>query len=435
MSSYLIDPGGTLTGEIKIPGDKSISHRAVMLGAIASGETRISRFLEGEDALATLNIFRNLGVRIEGPRDGEVVISGVGRGGLKAPGSGLDCGNSGTSMRLLCGILAGQQFDSELTGDESLLRRPMRRVTEPLGLMGARIATSAGGLPPLRVLGGASLKGITYEMPVASAQVKSALLLAGLHARGRIEIVEAALTRDHTERMLAAFGRTIARQGSRVSIEGGGELKGTGIHVPADLSSAAFFMVGASIARGSDITLKEVGINPTRAGVIEILRLMGADIALSNEKVLGFEPVADIRVRSAASLKGIEVPSRLVPNALDEFPILFIAAASAEGETRLSGAHELRVKESDRIQTMADGLNELGIRASATEDGMRIIGGPYGGGEIDSRGDHRVAMAFSIAALAAKEAIVVRDCANVVTSFPGFVDAARGAGLKIRIED
>jgi 3-phosphoshikimate 1-carboxyvinyltransferase len=430
MTSYLIKPGSSLQGEIRIPGDKSISHRAAMLGAIARGETRIHNFLEGEDALATLDIFRSLGVEIQGPCNGEVVIAGAGLRGLKAPRAALDCGNSGTSMRLLCGILAAQNFDCVLTGDASLRRRPMLRVTEPLAQMGARVATSRGGLPPLCISGGAGLRGISYEMPIASAQVKSALLLAGLHARGETRITEPAPSRDHTERMFSTFGCAVTRRKNQTSIEGGGELKGTEIHVPADLSSAAFFMVGASIAPGSNVTLTEVGVNPTRAGVIEILRLMGADITLSNEKMLGAEPVADIRVRHA-KLRGIEIPSRLVANAIDEFPILFIAAANAEGETRLSGALELRVKESDRIQAMANGLNALGVRATATEDGMRIVGGPYGGGEIDSHGDHRVAMAFSVAALCAKEAIAVRDCGNVGTSFPNFVKLALEAGLGI----
>ncbi len=413
-----------------------------MLGAIANGKTRISNFLEGEDALATLNVFRDLGVNIEGPSHGEVVIAGAGMRGLTAPKRSLDCGNSGTSMRLLCGILAAQNFDSVLTGDESLRRRPMSRVAGPLNQMGARIDTAAGGLPPLRVSGGSKLSGITFEMPVASAQVKSALLLAGLYATGQTKIIEPVATRDHTERMLSTFGCAVSREALRLRsgqadqmvIEGGSELKASEIHVPGDLSSAAFFMVGASIAPGSDVTLKEAGVNPTRAGVIEILRLMGANIQLSNQKMLGSEPVADIRVRTA-KLKGIEIPQRLVANAIDEFPILFVAAANATGETRFSGAYELRVKESDRIVTMAEGLSTLGVRADPTEDGIRIIGGDYRGGEIDSRGDHRVAMAFAMAGLRAKERIVVRDCANVATSFPGFVDTARNAGLKIMIGD
>lgn len=431
MTSYLIEPGGSLSGEIDVPGDKSISHRAVMLGAIAAGTTRISNFLESGDVLATLNILRELGVAITGPRQGEVSIVGAGMRGLKAPSRPLDCGNSGTSMRLLCGILSAQNFDSVLTGDASLRRRPMLRVTEPLGRMGARIEASADGLPPLRIAGGAALRGIAYPMPVASAQVKSALLLAGLYARGRTRIREPAATRDHTERMLAAFGCMLERDGSEMSIDGVSELKAAEIHVPADLSSAAFFIAGASIAAGSDIVLRKIGVNPTRNGVIEILRLMGADITICNETMLGFEPVADIRVRHA-KLKGIEIPSRLIANAIDEFPVLFIAAAHAEGETRLSGAHELRLKESDRIEAMADGLKALGVRAAASEDGIRISGGgSIEGGTIESHGDHRVAMAFAIAALRAKNPIIVRDCANVATSFPGFVETARSAGLRI----
>ena len=430
MISYVIEPGGALTGEIKVPGDKSISHRAAMLGAIASGTTRIRNFLEGEDALSTLNVFRALGVEIDGPRNGEVVVSGAGLRGLKAPALPLDCGNSGTCMRLLCGILAAQNFDCTLTGDGSLRRRPMLRVVEPLAEMGARIETAAGGLPPLRVRGGAQLRGIDYEMPVASAQVKSALLLAGLHAQGTTRVREPQATRDHTERMLSAFGCGVVWNGSELAITGGSELRATQIQIPADLSSAAFFIVGATVAAHSDVILKDVGINPTRTGVMEILRLMGADIALVNERKFGGEPAADIRVRPA-KLKGIEIPQALVANAIDEFPVLFVAAANAEGETRLAGAKELRVKESDRIQTMAQGLSAIGVRATATEDGMHIDGGKYGGGEVKSGGDHRIAMAFSIAALCAKEKIVVRDCANVATSFPGFVETARKAGLGI----
>jgi 3-phosphoshikimate 1-carboxyvinyltransferase len=431
MISFLIQPGGSLTGEINVPGDKSISHRAAMLGAIARGETRIRNFLEGEDALATLNVFRALGVTIDGPRDGEVVIDGVGLHGLKASVSALDCGNSGTSMRLLCGLFAGQHFDCTLTGDESLRRRPMLRVAQPLQQMGARIESAAGGLPPLRVHGGARLHGIDYEMPIASAQVKSALLLAGLYARGVTRIREHQRTRDHTERMLAAFGCPPGRDESVLSIEGGCELLGTRVDVPGDLSSAAFLMVGATIAPNSDVLLKDVGVNPTRTGVIDILRMMGGDITLLNEREFGGEPVADIRVKSA-KLSGIEIPSALVASAIDEFPVLFVAAANAEGETRLSGARELRVKESDRIGAMAEGLSAIGVRATASDDGMRIEGGKYGGGEVKSRGDHRVAMAFAIAGLRATETIIVRDCANVATSFPGFVQLTRQAGLKIR---
>ncbi len=428
--NYVVEPGGALAGSLRVPGDKSISHRSIMLGAIAEGETRVSGFLEGEDALATLNIFRALGVRIEGPHRGNVTVHGVGLRGLRAAGEVLDCGNSGTSMRLIAGLLAGQAFDSELNGDESLRRRPMRRIAEPLGRMGARIETAEGGKPPLRIRGNPRLRGIDYATPVASAQVKSSLLLAGLYAEGETRVTEPAPTRDHTERMLAAFAHPVHRDGDSVRVSPG-PLKATALAVPADISSAAFFMVGASIAPGSDVTLTGVGMNPTRAGAVDILRLMGADIAVLNERAAGGEPLADVRVRHAR-LKGIAVPARLVPPAIDEFPALFIAAANAEGETTLSGAAELRVKESDRIQVMADGLAALGVAATPTADGIRIRGGKYAGGKIASRGDHRVAMSFAIAALRAREPIEIEDCANVATSFPGFVELARAAGLRIR---
>jgi len=428
--SYSVQPGGRLRGTLRVPGDKSVSHRSVMLGSIAAGTTRISGFLEGEDALATMNIFRALGVRIEGPTAGEVVVHGVGLRGLRAPRAVLDCGNSGTSMRLLAGLLAPQGFDCELTGDASLRKRPMRRVADPLAAMGARIETAEGGRPPLRIRGNPALRGIDYAMPVASAQVKSALLLAGLYASGTTRVTEPAPTRDHTERMLAAFGYAVQRVGATVSVSGGGTLRATDIAVPADVSSAAFFMVGATIAPDSDVTLRDVGLNPTRTGAIEILRLMGANLSVLDPRELGGEPVADIRVRSA-DLRGIEIPRELVPLAIDEFPALFVAAANARGRTVLRGAEELRVKESDRIQVMADGLAAIGARAEATPDGMIIDGGAYTGGIVDSCGDHRIAMAFAMAALRARAKIVVRDCANVATSFPGFVDLARRAGLSI----
>ena len=431
--TYQVAPGGALTGRIRVPGDKSISHRSIMLGSIAEGVTRVSGFLEGEDALATMNVFRALGVHIDGPRRGNVTVHGVGLRGLKAPSAVLDCGNSGTSMRLLCGLLAGQNFNCELTGDASLRRRPMQRVAAPLGQMRAEISTADGGRPPLRIMGIANLRGIEYRMPITSAQVKSALLLAGLYARGRTCVAEPAPTRDHTERMLGAFGYPVERDGGTVCVTGGGRLTATSIDVPADISSAAFFMVGASIAPGSDLTLAHVGVNPTRTGAIDILRLMGANIELTNQREAGGEPVADIRVRHA-ELKGIEIPIGLVPLAIDEFPVLFVAAANARGVTVLRGAGELRVKESDRIQVMADGLQALGIAAEPAADGMRVTGGRYGGGVVDSRGDHRVAMAFAIAALRAGAPIAITDCANVATSFPGFVELAHAAGLKIKSE-
>jgi 3-phosphoshikimate 1-carboxyvinyltransferase len=433
MLNYRAAPGGALSGKLRVPGDKSISHRSIMLGSIAEGITRINGFLEGEDALATMNAFRGMGVTIEGPHQGHVAVHGVGLRGLKAPAQVLDCGNSGTSMRLLCGLLAGQSFNCELDGDSSLRNRPMRRVADPLRQMGAKIETHEGGRPPVKIQGALRLRGMEYAMPVASAQVKSALLLAGIYAQGRTCISEPAPTRDHTERMLQAFGYSVHREGGKICVNGGGKLHATNIDVPADISSAAFFMVGASIVPGSDITLTHVGINPTRIGVIEILRLMGADITLDNERTAGGEPVADIRVRHAR-LKGISIPAELVPPAIDEFPVLFIAAANAEGKTVLSGAEELRVKESDRIRVMAEGLHALGVKAEPTPDGIRIQGGAYRGGKINSHGDHRIAMAFAIAALRAADTITIFDCANVATSFPGFVDLARCEGIKIQHE-
>jgi 3-phosphoshikimate 1-carboxyvinyltransferase len=430
--NYTVSPGGSLRGVARVPGDKSISHRSIMLGSLAEGTTHVSGFLEAEDCLATMQAFRAMGVRIEGPDAGKVIIHGVGMHGLQSPDEALYLGNSGTSMRLLSGLLAGQRFNVTLTGDASLTRRPMKRVTEPLRLMGAEIETSDTGTAPLKIHGDAHLQGLNYDMPMASAQVKSCLLLAGLYAQGETSVTEPAPTRDHTERMLTGFGYLVRREGNKVSLSSGGHLTATDIDVPGDISSAAFFMVGASIAAGSDVTIQHVGINPTRIGVIDILRLMGADIALLNERVVGGEPVADIRVRSAA-LKGIVIPEYLVPLAIDEFPVLFVAAACAEGETRLSGAEELRVKESDRIQVMADGLQALGIDAQPTPDGMVIHPGAIQGGEVDSRGDHRIAMAFTMAALRASDPIVIRDCENVNTSFPGFADLTRSFGQQVTI--
>ena len=427
---FSVLPGGTLGGRIRVPGDKSISHRSIMLGSLAEGVTHVSGFLEGDDALATLRAFRAMGVEIEGPDEGRVVIHGVGMHGLKAPGQPLDLGNSGTSVRLMAGLLAGQAFDVEMVGDSSLSKRPMRRVTEPLAQMGARIETSEEGTLPLKIHGGAPLKGIDYHLPMASAQVKSCVLLAGLYAKGRTRTTEPAPTRDHTERMLSGFGYEVERDGATASLVGGGKLTATDIDVPADISSAAFFMVGASIAPGSDITLEHVGINPTRTGVIDILRLMGANIEVSNVREVGGEPVADIRIQ-AAPLRGIEIPEELVPLAIDEFPAIFVAAACAEGETVLTGAEELRVKESDRIQAMADGLISMGVDARPTADGIIIKGGEMSGAHIDSLGDHRIAMSFAMAALRATGPVTIDDCANVNTSFPNFVALAGEAGLNI----
>lgn len=428
--TFTVSPGGCLRGTLRVPGDKSISHRSIMLGSLAEGTTRVSGFLEGEDNLATLNAFRAMGVNIEGPHAGKVTIHGVGMHGLHAPKEPVYLGNSGTSMRLLTGLFSAQAFDVTLTGDASLSKRPMKRVADPLAKMGAVIETTDAGTPPVTIRGGQKLHGIDYVMPVASAQVKSSLLLAGLYANGMTCVTEPAPTRDHTERMLRGFGYAVQTQGNRICLLGGGKLTATDIDVPADISSAAFFMVGASIAPRSDITLQHVGINPTRIGVINILRQMGADIALSNEREVGGEPVADIRVRSAP-LHGINIPEDQVPLAIDEFPALFVAAACAQGQTVLTGAHELRVKESDRIASMADGLQALGVDAQPTEDGIVIQGGPMHSARINSHGDHRIAMSFAMAALRAQGDIVIDDCANVNTSFPGFVTLANTTGLSI----
>jgi 3-phosphoshikimate 1-carboxyvinyltransferase len=434
--TFKVNPGGSLKGEARVPGDKSISHRSIMLGSLAEGVTHVKGFLEAEDALATLQAFRDMGVRIEGPVNGELTIYGVGKHGLKAPEKELYLGNSGTSMRLLSGLLAGQPFDAVLTGDKSLSGRPMKRVTDPLRTMGAEIKTTEKGTAPLHITGKAGqLKGIDYTMPMASAQVKSCLLLAGMYAQGDTSVTEPAPTRDHTERMLTGFNYPVKKEGNKVTINAEGKLTACEIDVPSDISSAAFFLVGASIAPGSDLLLKHVGINPTRTGVIDILKLMGANIEVLNERVVGGEPVADLHVKHS-QLKGIDIPEELVPLAIDEFPVLFVAAACAEGQTRLTGAEELRVKESDRIQVMADGLKILGVDAEPTPDGMVIRGGkPIGGGTVESHGDHRIAMAFSIAGLRANAPITILDCLNVNTSFPEFKDLVKRLGLDISVSE
>lgn len=427
-----IHPGQSLHGDLQVPGDKSISHRALMLGALAEGYTQINGFLAGADCLATLQILRQLGVKIEIPSANSVTVQGVGLHGLIATNRPLDCGNSGTSMRLLTGVLAGQAFNSTLVGDTSLQKRPMQRVTDPLQHMGARIDTTKG-CAPLVIQGQPALSAIDYALPVASAQVKSAILLAGLFAEGTTRVTEPTPTRDHTERMLLAFDYpvNIDKAGRSTSLVGGGKLKGTGIDIPADLSSAAFFMAAAAMMPGSDITLRNTGINPTRSGVIDILRLMGADISLNNQRQWGNEPVADIRVRYQ-KLRGIVIPPALVPLAIDEFPAILAAAAVAEGETLLSGAAELRVKESDRLAVMAEGLQALGIEVELQADGMRIIGSQPQAGEIDSHGDHRIAMAFAMLANKSAGAVKIHDTDNIATSFPGFVTLARETGLGIR---
>lgn len=435
-----------LSGDVNIPGDKSISHRALLFSAIANGTSHIKNLLMGEDNLATLNSMRALGVTIiqqvglvpkhresrapecearskrvarakQVPYDSHFEIQGVGLHGLQKPAHPLDCGNAGTAMRLMAGLLCAQTFDSELVGDTSLSKRPMGRIVKPLTQMGAVIEMSCDGTAPLQIRGGQQLHGIEYESPMASAQVKSAILIAGLYAEGKTLVHEPGVSRDHTERMLKAFGYP-------------GELTATTIHVPGDISSAAFFMVAATITPGSELVLKDVGVNPTRTGVITLLNMMGADITLQNQREWGGEPVADIVVRFA-ELHGIEIPQDQVPLAIDEFPILFIAAACATGKTVLRGARELRVKESDRIQSMADGLSALGITVDVLDDGIVIEGGTLQGGEVESFGDHRIAMSFLIAGCVAETPVTVRDCDNIDTSFPGFVELANSVGSLI----
>ena len=429
---FRVAPGGRIAGELTVPGDKSISHRALMFGALAEGDTEISGFLAGEDCLSTLRALAALGVGIERPEHSSVRVHGVGMEGLRGASAPLDMGNAGTAMRLFMGLLAPQQFDSQLIGDASLMRRPMERVAAPLRQMGARIETLEGR-PPVRIRGGASLAGIEFPMPVASAQVKSAVLLAGLRARGRTRIIEPAPSRDHTERMLAGFAVRLTREGSSVALEGGQRLRATSVRVPGDFSSAAFFIVAGCLAAEQGLLLRNVGINPTRTGLLDMLRSMGADIRLHRHAsdTPDAEPTADIEVHKSP-LRGIRVPESLVALSIDEFPIFFVAAALAEGETLVRGAQELRVKESDRLAAMAEGLSRLGVENRLLEDGLWIRGGTgLEGGCIESRGDHRIAMAFAIAALAARAPIEIRDVANVATSFPGFLELARAAGLGV----
>lgn len=429
-TNYIIQPGGQLSGVCYIPGDKSISHRSIILGAIAQGVSQIDGFLDGLDCLATLAAIKQLGVQVEGPINHRVIIHGVGRLGLKEPKEPLDLGNSGTSMRLLAGLLAGQPFDSTLVGDSSLMKRPMGRIIKPLNQMGAKIDGTESEYAPLHIKGNQQLLGIDYVLPMASAQVKSCILLAGLYANGETSVTEPSITRDHTERMLTGFGYTIQKADHRISIHGGGELNAVDMTVPADISSAAFFLVAATICPGSNLLLKNIGINPTRTGVISILQLMGANIKLVNKRLCGDEPVADIAVKHAP-LEGIEIPAELVSLAIDEFPSIFIAAAAASGATVLKGAKELRVKESDRIASMIDGLLGLGIDAESLEDGAIIHGGQIQGGVVDSFGDHRVAMAFTMAGLVAQKMITITGCNNVKTSFPNFVTLCEELGIKI----
>ena len=432
---YEASPAGLIEGAIAVPGDKSISHRALMLAGIADGRSEIDGFLPGEDCLATMRAMRALGVSIAGTGATQVVVDGVGLRGLRAAAGALDMGNAGTAIRLFTGLLCAQEFDSRLIGDESLMRRPMERVAKPLREMGADVRTT-GGTPPVEIFGGRALRGIRYEMPVASAQVKSAILLAGLYADGATTVISPAVSRDHSERMLRSFGVRVDVEGLAVGVHPPARLAAQRLAVPGDFSSAAFFIVAALLAAGrGGVLIRNVGLNPTRTGLVEILRLMGGEIEILNARASGAEPVADLNVRRSA-LRGIEVPRALVPLAIDEFPVLFVAAACASGETLITGAEELRVKESDRIAAMSAGLGALAVRHTVLADGMRIEGGGDGavfdGGVIDSCGDHRVAMSFAVASLRARGPIRIRDVSNVATSFPGFVDLARSVGIDVR---
>lgn len=433
MSVAIAEPGGSFAGEFTVPGDKSMSHRAVMLASIADGQSRVRGFLSGEDSLNTLRAFRAMGVEIDDSSD-EIVVNGVGLHGLSAATSPIYMGNAGTGMRLIAGLLSAQSFASTVTGDESLSKRPMGRIINPLERMGASIRGNPDACPPLHIEPVESLCGIKYELPMASAQVKSCVLLAGLFARGETTVVEPAPTRDHTERMLQTFGYpvTLPDENGVVILQPEGKLRACDIDIPADISSAAFPIVAACITPGAEVLIRNVGVNPTRTGVIDILKLMGADIEFINNRASGAEPVADIRVRYAA-LHGVEIPSQLIPLAIDELPVIFVAASTARGQTVVTGAEELRVKESDRIAAMASGLRTLGVDATPTLDGMIVNGGKIGGGVVDTYFDHRIAMSFCVASLCATDTITINDVQHVETSFPGFFELCSSHGMAVRV--
>ncbi|MAO89962.1 MAG: 3-phosphoshikimate 1-carboxyvinyltransferase [Rhodospirillales bacterium] len=438
-SSLTVSAGSSLIGTVRVPGDKSISHRAVMLGGLAVGTTQIEGLLEGEDVLATAAAFRQLGADVTRHQDGAWTVTGVGLGGLREPEDILDMGNSGTAARLLLGILAGHPIRCMMTGDASLRSRPMGRVTDPLTAMGARIETRDGGRLPLMIQGADMVLPITYELPVPSAQVKSAVLLAGLMARGETAVIESVATRDHTERMLTHFGGKVSREaladgGSRIAVAGEPELTAADILVPADPSSAAFPLVAALLVPGSAVHLPNIGMNPTRIGLIKTLLEMGADIVVENERVAGGEPVADLIARHS-TLHGIEVPPERAASMIDEYPILCIAASQAEGTTRMQGVSELRVKESDRIAVMATGLRANGVTVTEGEDWMQVEGRPgdvAGGAKVATHLDHRIAMSFFVLGLVTKKPVTIDDAAPIRTSFPNFLDlmAALNSGRK-----
>ncbi|HEX9021485.1 MAG TPA: 3-phosphoshikimate 1-carboxyvinyltransferase [Nitrospirota bacterium] len=430
MTDLIVKPSRGLKGEISLPGDKSISHRSVIFSAIAEGDTVIKGFLNGEDTLNTARAMQAMGVGIEGLGTGDLIVHGKGLDGLAEPSDVLDLGNSGTGMRLLAGLLAGQDFYSVLTGDRFLRKRPMARIVEPLRTMGAQIDGRLNGkLAPLAIRGGGrGLKPIDYASPVASAQVKSALLLAGLYAGGDTTVNEPSKSRDHTERMLRFFGLEIKEQGTRVTLRGRQVLRPKGaLEIPSDLSSAAFFLVAACIVPGSDLTIRNVGVNPTRTGVIDVLLSMGADITLENRREQAGEPVADIRTRHR-KLRAVQIAGEAIPRAIDEIPALAVAASFADGTTVIKDAAELRVKESDRIAAMATELKKMGAELVELPDGMEIAGrDALIGAVCESHGDHRIAMSIAVAGLAARGETVVRDTGWIDTSFPGFERLLRQA--------
>ncbi len=422
-------PSHSIVGKTRISGDKSISHRAVIFAAIAEGESRINNFLQGEDTLATIRIFQKLGVDIKN-KGNYILVKGVGLHGLYAKNPILDFGNSGTSVRLLTGLLSAQNFNSQLIGDESLMGRPMLRIVNPLKEMNAKVICSQEGTLPIKIEGKQNIQAIHYRLPVISAQLKSCLLIAGLYAEGTTKIIEKIATRDHTERMLANFSHPVTKKNNQISIKKAKKLIGCEIIVPGDFSSAAYFIVAATLAPNSNVILEDINVNPTRIAMIEILKLMGANIEIKNERQESGEPIATINIKSS-KLIGIDIPEELVPVAIDELPIILVAAASAKGKTRLTGAAELRVKESDRIQSMLDGFTILGIKSEALDDGMIIEGSQFNGGTINSYNDHRIAMAFSIAGVIAKDSITINNCKNVATSFPEFVNTGKKLGMQI----
>jgi 3-phosphoshikimate 1-carboxyvinyltransferase len=429
---YLVSPSVLNNDTITVPGDKSITHRALILASIADGESEINGYLNSDDCLSTLRVLKKLGIRIEKTNSTKIIVNGVGLDGLTPPGMDLDLGNSGTSMRLLAGLLSGQSFDTTLVGDKSLSARPMKRIIYPLSLMGANIQSDRG-FPPLTIKAVRHLEPINYEIPIASAQVKSAILFSALYAKGHSVIKEKNITRDHTEKMFSLMGISMMKKDGSITIKGKQTPKASSISIPADLSSASFFIVAALISKNSELLITDVGINPTRCGILSILREMGANIKVVNKRFMSGELIADIFARSS-KLKGIDISPEYVSLSIDEFPILFIAAAMADGVTKFSGIHELRVKESDRISSMVTGLKTLGIKVDEQKSGAIIQGGNILGGIVNSNGDHRIAMAFAIAGSRSKEIIRIIDTDVVNTSFPDFLKILKNSGIDITEE-